>query len=91
MVITWDEPKRQVNLRKHGLDFADFGTAFDRLTALEFPTRASRMGRARNILIGWWDNYLMVVVVVSPLGTEAASLVSIRPADQKERDLYARH
>ena len=26
MKIIWDEPKRQANIEKHGLDFADVGT-----------------------------------------------------------------
>ena len=91
MLITWDEHKRLANLSKHGLDFAHFETAFEIETALEFPTRASRTGRRRNLLIGWWSERLVVVVVVSPLGSEAVSLISIRPADQKERDLYDRY
>ena len=42
------------------------------------------------MLIGWWESRLVVVVVMSPLGSEAISLVSIRHADRKERDLYER-
>jgi uncharacterized DUF497 family protein len=28
MKIVWDEPKRLINLAKHGLDFADLDTNF---------------------------------------------------------------
>ena len=28
MIIVWDEPKRQANLVKHGIDFADVGEGF---------------------------------------------------------------
>ena len=28
MRLEWDEAKRQVNIRKHGLDFADAGDMF---------------------------------------------------------------
>jgi uncharacterized protein len=28
VLITWDEQKRIANLDKHGLDFAEFSTAF---------------------------------------------------------------
>lgn len=89
MRVTWDEPKRELNLR-HGFDFADFELAFDLATALQVPTRSSRTGRERRMLIGWWESRLVVVVVMSPLGSEAISLVSIRHADRKERDLYER-
>lgn len=27
--LTWDEAKRQINLRRHGLDFADAGVVLD--------------------------------------------------------------
>jgi uncharacterized DUF497 family protein len=28
MKIVWDEPKRQINLAKHGLDFVDLSVEF---------------------------------------------------------------
>ena len=28
-MITWDEPKRKTNLKKHGIDLADLESAFD--------------------------------------------------------------
>ncbi|MDX7953580.1 BrnT family toxin [Lichenihabitans sp. Uapishka_5] len=91
MLILWDEPKRRANLDKHGLDFAAFEASFNMEAALERPTRASGTGRSRSTLIGWWSGCLVVVVVASRLGREAMSLVSIRPANQKERDLYDGH
>jgi uncharacterized protein len=32
MQFAWDEAKRQVNLRKHGLDFADASAVFEGMT-----------------------------------------------------------
>ena len=91
MTTTWDERKRRSNLAKHGLDFADFDACFDGETALIRPTRPSRTGRARHLVIGDWMGERVVAVVVSPLGSEALSLVSLRPADPKERAAYERH
>ena len=91
MTTTWDEPKRRANLAKHGYDFADFDASFDGETALIRPTRPSRTGRARYMLIGDWNGERVVVVVASPLGNEALSLVSLRTADPREREAYARH
>ena len=88
MEITWGKPKRIANLAKHGLDFADFEAAFDLDAALVLPTRPSRTGRNRFVLIGPWKGELVVVAVMSPLGSEALDLVSLRRADRKERDLY---
>jgi len=91
MTITWDEAKRQANLAKHGYDFADFETHFDGETSLIRPTRPSRNGRARYLLIGDWNGQRVVAVIVSPLGTEALSLVSLRSASLPERSAYDRH
>ncbi|MCJ2105103.1 BrnT family toxin [Methylobacterium sp. E-041] len=88
MTTTWDEPKRRANLAKHGYDF---DASFDGETALIRPTRPSRTGRARYMLIGDWNGERVVVVVASPLGNEALSLVSLRTADPREREAYARH
>ena len=41
MIIVWDEPKRQANLVKHGIDFADVGEGFF-LSALVMPAKDGR-------------------------------------------------
>lgn len=74
----WDEPKRLVNIDKHGLDFADLTVDFF-LASVVIPAEGGRFkavglidGRART-------------VVFSPLGTEALSVMSFRPAGVNER------
>lgn len=88
MRITYGEPKRQLNLQAHGLDFADFEAGFDFTTAVRFETYPSSTGRARYALIGWYRGKLVTVGILSPLGSEALSLVSFRPASKKERAAY---
>ncbi len=39
LMITWDAPKRQTNLAKHGLDFADLDEAFF-LASVVIPAKA---------------------------------------------------
>lgn len=90
MIVTWREPKRRANLVKHGMDFADFETAFDFDRFAAFPTKPSRSGCERFLLVGRWDSALVVAVIVSPLGSEAVDLVSLRPASDKERAAYDR-
>ena len=87
MIIVWDEPKRVQNLETHGLDSGDARDPFDFASA---QTTASHHGgddRLRFKSIGVLDNTL-VVLVFSPLGTEAISLISLRPASRKERKAY---
>ena len=91
MHIVWDEVKRTTNLlpepEGHGLDFADARDRFEWETALIIPTYPGRDGRERFIAIGWLDDQLRVLVF-GPLGTEAVSAISLRPASRKERRLY---
>lgn len=88
MRFVWDEPKRLANLDKHGLDFRDLegGFAFD--DARVIPAHPSRVGRARLKAIGRLHGRV-VTVVLSPLGSEALSVVILRVADLRERKIYA--
>lgn len=91
MALVWDGLKREANLAKHGFDFADFETSFDRDTALYLPAKPSRTGRERYLVIGDWNGETIVACIVSPLGTEAVSLVSLRKASPTERRAYDHH
>jgi uncharacterized DUF497 family protein len=84
MKIVWDEPKRQANLEKHGLDFADLNeTFFD--TALVIP---SHNKSKRWVAIGVSIRGV-IVVVFARLGREGVSIISMRAASRSERKLYA--
>ena len=80
MLIIWDEPKRLTNLAKHGLDFADLDETFF-LSSLVVPAKENR-----HMAIGWLaDGTIAVVFAVQ--GAEGVSVISMRPASRKERDL----
>lgn len=85
MRIIIGELKRLSNLRKHGPDIADFAEDFD--GAQQSAACPSRTGRARFGPIGRFNGAVVVAAIVSPLGSEALSLVSLRVASQRERDL----
>ncbi len=85
-MIVWDEPKRLANIDAHGLDFAD-ADSFDWEGALNIPTYASRLGRQRWKALGRLGDTI-IVIIYSPLGDEAISIVSMRPASLKERRLF---
>lgn len=80
--IISDEPKRNMNIAKHGIDFADIKIEFF-ADALFVPAK-----KARFMAIGGWNGQI-ISVVFTPLGTEAVSIISARPASIKERKLYA--
>ena len=87
MKIEYGEPKRQQNLKEHGLDLAD-AVNFDWQHAVVRSTYPSRTGRLRFIAVGRFGRDLFAIVF-SPLGTEAISVVSFRRASRRERRIYA--
>jgi uncharacterized protein len=88
VIITWDEPKRRANLENHGIDLAD-AEQFDWDGAVYVATHPGKRGQPRVQAIGHLADHL-VSLIYSPLGTEAVSVISIRPANRKERRLYDR-
>lgn len=79
MVVSYDETKRRRNIEKHGLDFADL--------TLEFFLSAKVTAAKKNrfVAVGEFDGKIVVAVVFRPLGSEALSVISMRPASRKER------
>jgi uncharacterized protein len=81
MKIVWDELKRVTNLAKHGLDFADLHPDFF-AAAMVSPAKKTD----RFIAVGEYDAGIIITVVFRPLGAEAVSVISMRPASRKERN-----
>lgn len=80
MRITFDETKRQSNMAKHGLDFADLTLEFFLSSHME-PAK-----EGRSLAIGYFGANLVIAVVFRPLGTEAISVISMRRANPNERN-----
>ena len=79
MLIVWDELKRQRNLEKHGLDFADLIPEFFGNAQIEVAKQD------RLLALGTLAGVTIVAVVFRPLGSEAVSVISMRPASKIER------
>ena len=82
MIVTWDNAKRLANLDKHGLDFAELELEYF-LNSVVTPVRDRRFKA-----IGSMRNGRMIVVIFAPLGTESISVISMRAANRKERNLF---
>jgi uncharacterized protein len=87
--IVWDEVKRQTNLQKRGLDFADLEDGFEWGNMLLVPAHPGLDGRPRVMAVAMMDGKLMTIVF-APLGSEAISIVTMRRASQSERRNYDR-
>jgi uncharacterized DUF497 family protein len=88
MRVTWDDHKRQLNLRNHKLAFEEH-EEFQWEDALILPGKPGKRGEPRFRAVGVWRTGL-VTIVFSPLGSEAISLISMRPSSRSERRHYAR-
>ena len=88
MRYLWDEAKRQANLAKHGLDFADAPRVFAGPMVL-FEDRRADYGEQRMIGIGLLDCLVLLIVHVE--SDETIRLISMRKADSDETDLYYRN
>lgn len=84
-MITWDESKRRLNLRKHGIDFIEADEIFDGPTVTSEDTR-SAYGEQRLVTLGVLNG-----VVVSMTYTERNGdmrIISIRKALKHETRSY---
>ena len=84
--LVWDETKRQSNLRKHGLDFADAAEVLESLYRLDIS--AVRGGEVRVQSISYALGFLAVLTVVHTEREDATRVISFRHASNEEREVY---
>ena len=85
MRYEWDEAKREINLIKHGVDFADM-YLFDWDTAVFIPS--DRHGESRTAAIGYIGSTLFFVVYTSC--GDNRRVISLHAASRKGREFYGR-
>ena len=84
--LTWDEAKRQINLRRHGLDFADAGEVPNSRFRLDVASQ--RGAEARMLSISYALGFLAVLTVVHIARDGTARVISFRRASSDEREAY---
>jgi uncharacterized DUF497 family protein len=87
-VITYDESKRQINIRRHGFDFVGAGAVFEGFTITREDGRDA-YGEMRMQTLGLW-NGVVVFVAHTPRGDDD-HIISIRKAEKHEEKLYFKH
>ncbi|MGB0798092.1 MAG: BrnT family toxin [Planktomarina sp.] len=80
-IITWDEPKRAANIAKHGLDFADLTLEYF-LSATVVDVHSGRRAAIGTLADG------TLTTIFFELGTQGLSVISLRPASAKERQMH---
>jgi uncharacterized DUF497 family protein len=86
-VLTWDEPKRTANLRRHGLDFEGCDAVFDGPVLTAEDTREA-YGEKRINLLGWLRG--RVVHMTYTERGDDLHVVSLREATKHEARYYFR-
>ncbi len=84
--IHWDEAKRQANLDKHGLDFADAPMVLE--SPFRLDVESVRSGEPRMQSFAYVFDMLAVLTVVHVARDHALRIVSFRPASEEERSAY---
>ena len=85
MRFIWHEPKRQANLKKHGLDFAVAERVFAGPT-FTFEDDRENYGEQRWVTLGLLS--AKVVVIVHTETEEDIRVISMREADKDEQLLF---
>jgi uncharacterized DUF497 family protein len=84
--LTWDEDKRQSNIAKHGLDFADAHLVLNSPYRLDIT--AFRNGEERTHSFSYVFGKLAVLLVVHIERHEKRRVISFRPASRIETEVY---
>lgn len=86
MRFEWDEAKNEINIRKHGIDFADVKDMFNHpmLTLLD---NREYYGEERWIGVGWIQQ-LMGVVIYVERHEDTIRIISARKATKHEVRRY---
>ena len=87
--FAWDERKNEVNIRKHGLDFADVSEIFDAPMLVRLDNRKD-YGEDRWIGVGSTHGRIVVVVFTLRDNGETIRIISLRKARKNEREGYER-
>ncbi len=86
MQLIWDPEKRQGNLDKHGLDFADAHAVF-RGAVFTFEDKRRSYGEQRLVALGMLVD-LVVAIVFTESEEDLIRILSMRKATRNEQQIY---
>ena len=84
-MVTWDEAKRKLNIKNHGLDFAGCDAIWEHFTVTREDKRED-YGEARLVCFGILDDE--VVVMVYTERRKGPHVISLRKAEKYEARYY---
>ena len=84
-MLTWDEVKRKLNIKNHGLDFVGCDAIWDHFTVTR-EDRRQDYGEARQVCFGLLAGE--VVVLVYTERSRGTHVISLRKAEKHEARYY---
>lgn len=87
MKYEWDKSKNEINIRKHGIDFAEVPAIFEHPTLQSIDTRTD-YGEERWIAIGLLTIHIIAVVVYVEKTEDTIRIISARKANKYEEKIY---
>jgi hypothetical protein len=85
-VYEWDEAKREANLKKHGLDFADAHLVYENPDKI--TVQARNPAERRLIDVALVQLHGVILALVYTIRAANVRCISFRRASRKERKLY---
>jgi len=82
----WDEPKRRLNLKRHGIDFLDAPEIFQGPMLVKLDEK-NDYGEDRYIGMGFLRNQAVVLVLTEP-HPETVRIISLRKATKNEEKRF---
>lgn len=86
MEFEWNATKAQINLRKHGVAFAQAARVFNDLARVEMPDAFEDRAEERWLAIGRVEPYILTVVFTQR--GHVTRLISARKAERHEQRIY---
>lgn len=86
ITFTWDEEKRQQNIRKHHIDFREILEIFQGPLITKVDNRID-YGEERTIALGSLNGFIVLVIVYVD-NDETIRIISARKATKNEQKIY---
>jgi uncharacterized protein len=87
MDFEWDPNKAEINLRKHGVSFAEAGTVFGDELAITVPDPDHSDDENRYITVGW-SNRRRLLIISHTDRDDKIRIISARELTPRERKTY---
>jgi hypothetical protein len=87
--LEWDDAKRQANIAKHGVDFVEVFELLADKSQVVLPDDRRAYGEARFVVLAANKTGGVRVLVMTPRA-DRIRVISVRPANGKERGFYER-